>query len=185
MARTVRAVRAGLGAVAMVVVGALAAGCAATPAPGATAAGEEPRAIGAVAAVDHVGDVLMAAGHATPLVSGLVRYRCSPVDAVLGIEVVADPVHLDVPWSDVLPVARVRGRQLPLPEEDPAAGAPARVDHFEVAEDGWTVRWGESNAVDVDGQPAAAVTVVGGGEVSGADLDRWAQAELVEVWHCG
>lgn len=142
----------------------------------------------AVAAVDHVGDVLMAAGHEAPAVERLVSPRCGPADEFFGMFVTDAPVTLaSIPWSDVDPVASVRGRVLPPAEPDPAAGAPAHVDRVEVDDDGWAVRWGESNATTTpDGAPATVVTVVGGGEVDTEVVRRWeAEGLLAEVWPCG
>lgn len=141
----------------------------------------------AVPAVDHVGDVLLAAGHETPRIRGLVGYACGPTDAVLGVRATDDPVTVDVPWHDVAPVLQVRGRPLVVAREDPAAGVPTHVDRVSVARDGWEVRWGESSATTVaDGTAATVVTIVGGGEVDGDALRGWEQAGLVaEVWPCG
>ena len=132
-------------------VGALAAGCATTPSPGAAAP--------AVAAVDHVQEVLADAGLGAPGIVGLVRYDCGPTDAVLGIRVSDQPVTVEVPWQDLAPVVAERGGELPPPSEDPLAGMPAHVDRYEVTGDGWAVRWGSSNAVLLGDAPATTVTV--------------------------
>jgi hypothetical protein len=157
---------------------------------GAVRAAVDPQAarpdVATIAAVDHVGEVLAAAGHGAPAIPGLVMYRCGPADELFGVAAIAEPVTVLVPWSDVAPEAESVGQVLPPPQPDPTAGAPAHVDRVEVAGDGWTVRWGVSNVIEAaDGEPATVVTVVGGGEVAGADVTRWREAGLLEVWPCG
>lgn len=137
-------------------------------------------------AVEHVGDVLAAAGHPRPAIRQFVRFVCGPTDENLGQEVVADPVTTAVPWGDVASVVEAMGERLPVGEHDPAAGAPAHEDRYRVDGDGWEVRWGASNAVQVDdGDAATVITVVGGGDVDGAAMQRWQEEGLVEFWHCG
>lgn len=145
--------------------------------------GGEPDRTGAV---EHVGEVLAAAGHPRPAITGLVRFRCGPTDENLGRQVVADPVTTTVPWGDVAPVVEAIGADLPVPQPDPAAGAPSHDDRVTVEADGWEVRWGSSNAVQVDdGDAATVVTVVGGGDVDGDAMQRWREEGLVEFWGCG
>ena len=108
-------------------------------------------------AVDHVQQVLAAAGHPTPAITGLVFYDCGPADELYGIRVVDEPVVLDVPWTDVEPV----------------------LERTEVAGDGWTVRWAAS------ADAATEVTVVGGGDVGGESVERWREAGFLDVWPCG
>lgn len=120
----------------------------------------------AIEAVDHVGDVLRAAGHDAPEISGLVGADCGPVDEFFGWRVSNRPVTLpSVPWSDVEEAAR-RG-----PHEG----------------EGWEVRWAEADeATTPDGAAATVVTVVGGGEVDREAIDAWqADGLLGEVWPCG
>ena len=88
--------------------------------------------------------------------------------------------------EDLAPVVAERGGELPAPSEDPLAGMPAHVDRYEVTGDGWTVRWGSSNAVLLGDAPATTVTVIGGGEVTAGALQRWLDAGLLaDVYPCG
>ncbi len=139
------------------------------------------------AAVDHVASVLADAGRAPAQLEGAVRLDCGPTDEFLGIRLATDPVHVEVAWADVAPVADDLGDPAPAPPEDPQAGAPTHVDHHETSGEGWRVRWGESQTVQMpDGAPATTITFVDGGEVDGDDLTRWEQEGTVpELYGCG
>ena len=142
---------------------------------------------GTASAVDHVVRVLADAGRAPAALDGLVRLRCGPTDAALGINVVSEPVPVDIAWSDVAAVVASIGTALPPSEENPLAGAPGSVDRYVTSADGRNVRWGESYAERTDtGAPTTVVTVVGGGQVTDETLRRWEDSGAVHaVGPCG
>ncbi|MQA00071.1 MAG: hypothetical protein GEU80_12220 [Dehalococcoidia bacterium] len=142
----------------------------------------------AVAAVEHVTEVLAEAGREPPALPDAVRFDCGPTDALLGRHLSTDAIHIAFPFADLVPVLDRIGASLPPPEENPLAGAPAYIDRWETSSAGWTVRWGESLAAarTSDGSPATTVTFVEGGDVSGEVLRRWVDDEVVvDLRYCG
>jgi hypothetical protein len=133
------------------------------------------------AAVDHVSEVLAAAGRSPAGLVGLVRFDCGPADEVLGRRVTDQPITVEVPWQAVAPVVEEVGER--APQDAATAGTPAPSDGFVTSGDGWQVRWTPSTSTDA---AATLVTVVGGGPLDAADLSRWeADGTVDDVAHCG